>query len=100
MSEIWEVPIVDGPSGVQIGVFRMDAGGYDEPSWDGPEMAAVEARRPPGDQPRPYASGDHLASATSSHSGMPAALDHIPLPVNPSLYAKVKLLLETPVATV
>jgi hypothetical protein len=91
MSNIWEVPIVDGPSGVQIGVFRMDAGGYDEPSWDAPVETEVHSPAPRVEPIHDLRIMDH---------GMPAARDHVPLPVNPSLYAKVRLLLETPVATV
>jgi len=87
---IWEIPIVDCLGLGGIDVFRLNAGVYED--------AMSGAERPQGDQPLPYASGDHSAPIPSSQ--MPPARDHIPLRVNQPLYARVRMLLETPVAPV
>jgi len=82
------IPIMDGDSGVQIGSFEFNQGIYED------AMADIEDYRgavQTAVRPAPKVESLPLRSA-----GMPAATDHIPLPVNPSLYARVKLLLNSP----
>jgi hypothetical protein len=86
---IWEIPVIDG-DGNQIDVFRLSEGTFED------AMAGVsyETIRNSGDH---FQSGiPATASGRSSRRVilMPPAQDHIPLPVNPSLYARVRLLLQ------
>jgi len=93
---IWEIPIVDcaGGGGVDIDsrsrkvdVLRVNAGVYED------AMADIEDYRgavQTAVRPAPKVESLPLRSA-----GMPAATDHIPLPVNPGLYARVKTLLSS-----
>ena len=87
---IWEIPVIDG-NGVQIDVFRLSEGHFEDAMdvpWGGGSIATVA---PPGT--RIYTASKPEPVPLRS-SGMPPALDHVPLPVNPSLYAKVRLLLQ------
>jgi len=82
------IPIMDGDSGVQIGSFEFNQGIYED------AMADIEDYREGAVQtivrPAPKVESPPVRS-----SGMPPARDHIPLPVNPGLYARVKTLLSS-----
>ena len=92
---IWEIPIVDcaGVGGADIDsrsrkvdVLRVNAGVYED------ALAGVQT-----EVHTPALRVESMPLRYSERfSGMPAATDHIPLPVNPSLYARVKLLLNSP----
>jgi len=88
------IPIMDGDSGVQIGSFEFNQGIYED------AMADIgDYREAVGAQTVVHAPAPRVESLPVRYSerisGMPAASDHIPLPVNPSLYARVKLLLNS-----
>jgi len=86
-----EIPIMDGDSGVQLGVFQFNQGVYED------AMADIGDYRAAGAQTVVHAPAPRVESLPIRYSerisGMPAATDHIPLPVNPGLYARVKTIL-------
>jgi len=88
---IEEIPIMDGDSGIQIGSFSFNQGIYE----DAMALDAVALKERIVDDH--FQSGiPATASGRSSRGvslGIPAARDHIPLPVNPGLYARVKTIL-------
>jgi hypothetical protein len=92
---IWEIPIVDcaGGGGADIDsrsrkvdVLRVNAGVYED------AMADIEDYREGAVQtivrPAP-------AMERKTERSFPVARDHIPLPVNPGLYARVKTILSS-----
>jgi len=81
---IWEIPIVDCAGGGGVDVFRMSAGVYE----DAMAGAQTVVRAPVSVESTLPVESPRLRS-----SGMPPARDHIPLPVNPGLYARVKTIL-------
>jgi hypothetical protein len=89
---IEEIPIMDGDSGVQLGVFTFNQGIYE----DAMALDAIALKERivdehfRGARPNPVA---RVESPPLRSSGMPPAQDHIPLPVNPGLYARVKTIL-------
>jgi hypothetical protein len=80
------IPIMDGDSGVQIGSFEFNQGIYED------AMADIEDYREGAVQtivrPAP-------AMERKTERSFPVARDHIPLPVNPGLYARVKTILSS-----
>jgi len=80
---IWEIPVVDCAGTGGVDVFRVSAGVYEDAMAGAQTAVHAPAPAPP-----------------ARSRIMPAARDHIPLRVNQPLYAKVRLLLETPVAPV
>ena len=87
---------MDGDSGVQLGVFTFNQGIYE----DAMRADIEDYREAVGAQTVVHAPSPRVESLPVRYSerisGIPAASDHIPLPVNPSLYARVKLLLNSP----
>lgn len=89
------IPIMDGDSGVQIGSFEFNQGIYEDAMADIGDYR--EAQTVPYSvtvrAPIPVEAVVPVESPRLRSSGMPAAQDHIPLPVNPGLYARVKTIL-------
>jgi len=102
---IEEIPIMDGDSGIQLGVFTFNQGVYEDAMADigdyreavgGQAVAhtpALVVHAPAPVVRRFSASSPQAESPPLRSSGMPPARDHIPLPVNPGLYARVKTIL-------
>ena len=88
---IWEIPIIDcaggGGSDIdsrsrKVDVLRVSAGVYEDAmTYEGAQTVVAHAPSP------------RVESLPVRSSEMPPARDHIPLPVNPGLYARVKTIL-------